>query len=61
MAPEAILKPVGDKWRVVIVDTDLEAIYTEPLTLSEAQQVADEYNKKTALVHEKLHYFFLLI
>ncbi len=52
--PKAILKPHGPKWVVVIIDVDLEGIYTEPLTLPEAQRIADEYNQRTAMVHRAL-------
>jgi hypothetical protein len=48
--PKAILKAIDDKWRVVIIDDDLEAIYTEPLTRPEALRVANEYNRKSWIV-----------
>lgn len=54
MEPEAIVKPVGDKWRVVIVDGDSEIIWTEPLSLEEAQTEASNYNQRTIIVHEGL-------
>jgi hypothetical protein len=54
MFPEAILKPVGDKWQVVIVDDDSEITWTFPLGLEEAQKEAFEYNRRTLIVHEGL-------
>jgi hypothetical protein len=69
MMPKAILKPAGPKWIVVIIDVDLEGIYTEPLPLPEAQRIADEYNQRTVMLHMALaaarkkfevgHYFSL--
>ena len=46
MMPKAILKPHDDKWQVVIVDTDLECIYTEPLSFLAAQRIANEYQSE---------------
>jgi len=67
--PKAILKPDGSKWVVVIIDTDSECIYTDPLTLPEAERIANEYNQRTIMVHMALeaarknfkigHYFSL--
>jgi len=48
--PKAILKATGDKWRVIIIDHDLEVIYTHPLTHSEALKVANDYNRKSWMV-----------
>jgi hypothetical protein len=44
--PKAILEAIDDKWRVVIIDDDLEAIYTDPLTHSKALEIANDYNRK---------------
>lgn len=51
MFPKAVLRPHGDKWLVVITDTDLKAIYTDLLPRNEAQAIADEYNQRTVVVH----------
>jgi len=51
---EAILKPIEDSWQVVIVDGDSEIIWSEPITLSEAQREADRYNARTTLVQDGL-------
>lgn len=51
---EAILKLIEDNWQVVIVDGDSEIIWSEPITLSEAQKEADRYNARTTLVQDGL-------
>ena len=48
--PKAILKAIDDKWRVVIIDDDLEAIYTDSLTHSKALEIANDYNRKELIV-----------
>jgi hypothetical protein len=48
--PKAILKATDDKWRVIIIDHDLEVIYTHPLPHSEALKVANDYNQKEMIV-----------
>ena len=48
--PKAILKATDDKWRVIIIDDDLQAIYTNPLTHSEALEIANDYNRKEMIV-----------
>ena len=50
---KAILKPIDDKWQVVIEDQDSEIIWSEPLTLAEAQEEAYNYNVRTMLVQYK--------
>jgi hypothetical protein len=35
---------------VVIIDDDLEAIYTDPLTHSKALEIANDYNRKELIV-----------
>lgn len=54
MFPEAIVKPIGDKWHVVIVDGDSKITWTFPLSLEEAEKEASEYNRRTLIVHEGL-------
>jgi len=48
--PKAILKAIDDKWRVLIIDDDLEVIYTDPLTHSKALEIANDYNRKELIV-----------
>ena len=51
---QAVVKPVDDKWQVVVVDGDSEIIWSEPLTLGEARDEADKYNARTELVQREL-------
>jgi hypothetical protein len=41
---QAVVKPLDDKWQVVVVDGDSEIIWSKPLTLEEARDEADKYN-----------------
>jgi len=51
---EAVLKPIEDKWQLVVVDEDSEIIWSEPLSLEEARREASRYNATTELVHDGL-------
>lgn len=43
-----------DKWQVILVDEDLEVIWSEPLSLEDARNEAAHYNNRTLLVQERV-------